>query len=324
MHHLIYSFCTILLCANFSVLQAQREVKEQWPNGQLKAKGQLNADNKKVGRWEYYYENGNKEAEGSYNGRGISKTIEVCKKSKRSALEEDYSAREGQWTFFYGSGDKKATVSYQGGCPSGRMQRWHKNGKKAEEVEYVDCRPIGARTLWDKEGRKYFETQLLGEGKTMDVEWYANGQMKSQIPYRNGDQYGRVKRWYANGQKEEDVMMKETRVHGSYRSWYPNGSPQRQFFSINNVMSGEYKEWSESGQLVREIVEMQDEKAILVKSYWDNGQLKYQGKSNMPASLSIHRWSQTRHGSWIYWDKQGNVMKTEYYDNGRLRTTEMP
>lgn len=133
MHYFIYSFCSILLCANFSVLQAQREVKEQWPNGQLKSKGQLNANNKKLGRWEYYYENGNKEAEGSYNGRGISKTIEVCKKSKRSALEEDYNAREGQWTFFYGSGDKKASVSYQGGCPSGSMQRWHKNGKKPKK-----------------------------------------------------------------------------------------------------------------------------------------------------------------------------------------------
>jgi antitoxin component YwqK of YwqJK toxin-antitoxin module len=158
----------------------------------------------------------------------------------------------------------------------------------------------------------------------MEVEMYAGGEKKSAIPYKNGQQYGRVKRWYESGQKEEDVMMKNTRVHGSYRSWYSNGNKQREFFSINNVMSGEYREWDKDGRLLLEIIELTAESKILVKSYWPNGKLKMQGKSDMPESLSIHEWSQTQQGYWMYWQKDGTVIKSEKYSKGQLLTVEMP
>ncbi|MFT5646327.1 MAG: hypothetical protein ACI976_001008, partial [Aureispira sp.] len=180
------------------------------------------------------------------------------------------------------------------------------------------------KRIWSKEGWLKYETINEGNGRSMEVEMYASGEKKSAIPYKNGQQYGRVKRWYESGQKEEDVMMKNTRVHGTYRSWYSNGNKQRQFFSINNVMSGEYREWDTDGKLLLEIIELTEENKISVTSYWSNGQLKMQGKSNMPSSLSIHEWSQTRQGYWTYWQKDGTVIRSEKYSNGQLLTTEMP
>ncbi|MCH2022735.1 MAG: hypothetical protein MK207_09680 [Saprospiraceae bacterium] len=315
---------TLFCCGIILQLTAQEYKKESYDNGAPLSEGAYTASNFKTGVWKYFYPNGNIEAEGSYNGKQAGKTINVIRKGKNSAINDKSSVRNGKWTFYYSSGSKKGTINYSDGCPTGLLTKWYKTGEKMEETEYIDCKPLGNKKIWAREGWLKYETTNEGDGRSTEIEWYASGQKKSSVPYRNGQQYGRVKRWYESGQKEEDVMMKNTRVHGSYRSWYANGNKQREFFSINNVMSGEYKEWTEDGKLLWEITEMDNEQKIQVKNYWPNGQVKMSGKSHMPESLSIHQWSQTRHGYWTYWYKDNTVSKSEKYANGQLLTVEMP
>lgn len=313
-------FCVLLVFQ----LTAQEVKKETYENGAIKAEGAVAASRFKTGVWKFYYTNGELEAEGSYNGKEAKNFVDVIRGGKGSAIDDASSQRTGKWTYYYNNGKKKATISYKDGCPEGILTKWYKTGEKMEEAEYIDCQPLGNKKVWAVEGWLKYETTNEGGGRSTEVEWYASGQKKSEIPYKDGQQYGRVKRWYENGNKEEDVMMKNTRVHGSYKSWYPNGNKQREFFSINNVMSGEFREWDEQGHLVWEVIESTEEKKILVKSYWPNGQVKMQGKSNMPESLSIHQWSQVRDGYWTYWDKDGTVTKSEKYSAGQLLTVEMP
>lgn len=321
----IFSFM-LVICFSVSTVMAQQTKKNYWENGKVKSEGAVNGAGLRTGKWKYYYQNGSLEASGDYTGNKTDKIIEAFKKNKNSAIDDNTTpaSRNGEWVFYYSTGEVLGKVTYQDGCPVGKAVRWHQNGTKAEESDYIDCKAIGSRMMWDDKGRKYFETRLEGAGNTVEIEWYTNGQMKSMIPYKDGQQYGRVKRWYENGQREEDVMMKNTRVHGSYRSWYANGKKQREFFSINNVMSGEYREWSEDGILMREIIEQQESKLILVRNFWENGKKKMEGTSKTPPSLSIHQWAQSRHGAWTYWDKDGNVLKTENYDNGKLMSVDMP
>lgn len=316
---------TTILCSVFFLqLTAQEIKKELYDNGSTKAEGAYSVANYKVGVWKYYYSNGKLEAEGRYNGKKAGKIIDVIRKGRNSAIDDKASVRDGKWVFYYSNGQKKGTISYQDGCPKGILTKWYKTGEKMEETEYVDCKQMGNKKIWARDGWLKYETTNEGNGRSMEIEWYASGQKKSAIPYKNGQQYGRVKRWYENGQKEEDVMMKNTRVHGSYRSWYANGNKQREFFSINNVMSGEYREWTKDGKVLWEIIELTDEKKILVKNFWPNGQVKMKGKSSMPQSLSVHQWSQTREGYWTYWYKDGSVTKSEKYSKGQLLTVEMP
>lgn len=312
-----------LLCVYSLDLFAQEVRKESYEDGTTKAEGAYNSSKIKTGLWKYYYPNGKLEAEGSYTGkREVARPV-VIRKGKNSAIEDEGMVREGKWTFYYTNGQPKASVSYKEGCPNGSLIKWYKTGEKMEQSSYGGCQNLIDRKLWDKEGWLKQETVNEGNGRSVQVEWYKNGQKKAAIPYKNNKQYGRVKRWYSNGQKEEDVMMKNTRVHGSYRSWFQNGNKQREFFSINNVMSGEYREWNEKGQLIWEINELTTEKKIQVINYWPDGTIKMKGKSNMPPSLSIHDWSQTRDGYWTYW-YEDNVTRSEKYSNGQLLTVEMP
>jgi uncharacterized protein len=315
---------TLLCCFIFLQLTAQEVKKESYDNGAPKSEGAYTSSSFKTGVWKYYYPNGNLEAQGTYNGKEAGKTIDVVRRGKNTAINDKRSVRNGKWTFFYSNGAKRGSVNYSDGCPTDMLTKWYKTGEKMEEAVYIDCKPLGNKKIWAREGWLKYETTNEGNGRSTEIEWYESGKKKSSIPYKNGQQYGRVKRWFENGQKEEDVMMKNTRVHGSYRSWYSNGNKQREFFSINNVMSGEYREWTEDGKLLWEIIEMTNEKKISVKTFWPNGQVKMSGKSNMPESLSIHQWSQTREGYWTYWYKDNTVSKSEKYSEGQLLTVEMP
>jgi len=303
---------------------AQKIEKQVYANGNTQSEGAYTSERAKTGVWKYYYPNGQLEAQGAYAGKRVDKAIEVAKKARNSSIDDNFDMRDGQWTFYYENGQVKAKATYKAGCPQGKVERWHDNGKRAEECEYVECKAAGARKMWDKDGVLYFENQIVSAGQSVEIEWYANGTKKSEVPYKDGQQYGKVRRWYPNGQKEEEVSMRNTRVHGLYRSWYENGNKKMEFTSINNVMSDEYREWFENGKLSTEIIEMKDKKMISVKQFWDNGQVKVQGTSALPASLSIHNWSQSRHGLWTYWLKDGSTMKTENYENGRLVSTELP
>lgn len=313
----------LLLCTWSLTLSAQEVRKETYEDGSTKAEGAYNSSKIKTGQWKYYYTNGKLEAEGYYKGKVDKARPVVIRKNRNSAIDDDGLVREGKWTFYYTNGQPKASVTYKDGCPNGQLIKWYKTGEKMEESTYEGCQDVKDRKLWAKEGWLKQETINEGNERSIQIEWYQNGQKKAAIPYKKGKQYGHVKRWYDTGQKEEDVMMKNTRVHGSYRSWYSNGNKQRQFFSISNVMSGEYQEWNEEGQLLWKITELTDEKKILVINYWPDGSIKMKGKSNMPASLSIHEWSQTRDGYWTYWF-ENNVTRSEKYNNGQLLTVEMP
>ena len=317
---------TVLLLLISSFISAQKAQKNYWENGALRSEGQTNDLGVRTGQWKFYYSTGEMEASGSYNGQKVSIVNEPFKRPKTSAVD-DYnskSSRQGEWNFFYKNGTASAKIYYNNGCPYDKAYRYHTNGTKSEEVTLSNCAVYAPRTMWDQKGVKYFETKIETPGKTVDYEYYSNSQLKSIVPYKDGEQFGVVKRYFENGNREEDVMMKNNKVHGSYRSWYANGKKQREFFSINNVMSGEFREWNESGVLLRETIEDTETQRIVVKTYWENGQLKMKGTSKTPPSHSIHHWAQSRHGAWTYWDKNGNVQKTENYLDGKLISTDLP
>jgi antitoxin component YwqK of YwqJK toxin-antitoxin module len=316
----------ILSCLIIPGLNAQHPKKILWESGKVRCEGQMNDAGIRAGQWKFYYPSGELEAVGSYSGKKTNTVHEPFKRNKSSAIDDHAlkPARDGEWDFYHKNGQLSAKINYLNGCPVGKALRYHANGTKAEETHFANCKPYPPRTMWDQKGVKYFETKVEGPGKTADYEYYPNGQIKSIIPFKDGEQYGIVKRYYENGQREEDVMMKNTKVHGSYRSWYTNGKKQREFFSINNVMSGEFREWNENGVLMREIVEHTETQRIIVRTFWENGQMKLEGTSKTPPSLSIHHWAQSRHGAWTYWDKDGNVQKTENYLDGKLISTDMP
>ena len=52
-----------------------------------------------------------------------------------------------------------------------------------------------------------------------EVEWYENGQKKSEVNYNDGKRDGLETAWYENGQKKSESNWRD----GLWIKWYENG-----------------------------------------------------------------------------------------------------
>jgi len=54
-------------------------------------------------------------------------------------------------------------------------------------------------------------------------EYWANGQIKWETPYKNGERDGIAKYWYEDGQIGYEILYKNGKRDGIEKYWYDNG-----------------------------------------------------------------------------------------------------
>ncbi|MCF7912174.1 MAG: hypothetical protein K9M99_06580 [Candidatus Cloacimonetes bacterium] len=85
-----------------------------------------------------------------------------------------------------------------------------------------------------------------------DIEYYANGQVRTYVPYTAGIGNGKWLNYYRNGQLKTEGYSRNGEHHGEYTQYYENGSP---------MMKGQFKAGKMDG---------------LWEYYWENGNKKMQ------------------------------------------------
>ena len=106
------------------------------------------------GKWKFYYDNGNKMADGSFsNGNG---------KKKNKITEIPTNGRIGDWTGWHENGQKWSELSYRNGRKHGLQKNWYENGQKELQGEYEVGKPVRSWTWW------YFDGAPMQEGKYND------------------------------------------------------------------------------------------------------------------------------------------------------------
>ena len=110
---------------------------------------------KKYDRWVYWWDNGLKKSEGSYdlgekhgkwtyyNSLGINDSIVYYKSS----------IKDGLYSTYYEDGKKKEYGNYNNGLRNGTWTKWWNNGNKEIEIVYSDGDLIN-KTLYDFDGNK--------------------------------------------------------------------------------------------------------------------------------------------------------------------------
>lgn len=140
-------------------------------------------------------------------------------------------------------------------------------------------------------------------------------------------------RWYPGGQKYQEGQMVDGKEEGEWRLWHPNGQPASISFYVSGKRNGWEDEWSESGVMTKhchfkddlldgvctmwyENGAKQSERthrqgaSISLENWWhENGQLKTQGSRNDNGELQ---------GEWRNWDRNGNLTRQSWYENGQL------
>ena len=80
------------------------------------------------------------------------------------------------------------------------------------------------------------------------VAKWPDGQMKTQISYKDGKRHGLKSHWYESGQKLSEINYKYGKHHGPLTVWYENGQWMRSGNHVDGKMVGVWTHWYENGQ----------------------------------------------------------------------------
>ena len=137
-NHLIISL--LILSVGFS--QRLSEVIETYDSGNIKSikYHKKTRDRIEKVKFEKYYENGQKEEEGTYF-KGEDKMYEIGKKILKVGL----------WTYWYENGQKWYERTYKDGEEDGLWTKWYKNGQMEREETYKDGNIVSYKR-WNEDG----------------------------------------------------------------------------------------------------------------------------------------------------------------------------
>jgi antitoxin component YwqK of YwqJK toxin-antitoxin module len=125
----------------------------------------------KVGDWVYFYENGNKEKQGSYaqGKRHGAWTFWLSDGSSPwiAIYENGEGPRNGMFVDRYDNGQKRREGTSKNGNNEGSWTYWHKNGQKSNQGAYKDGKAEGVWTFWDDKGA-VTKTANYRDGKVVE------------------------------------------------------------------------------------------------------------------------------------------------------------
>lgn len=118
------------------------------------------------------------------------------------------------------------------------------------------------------------ETDVQDVSATIQKTFYRNGQLREQVPVRNGRRHGVVRTWHKNGKRASEEPFKIGLLHGVcrhwgesgrllgqykmvlgtgiQREWHDNGKPQLEVSTVRGEFSGRNRMWLRDGTLLSE------------------------------------------------------------------------
>jgi len=116
------------------------------------------------------------------------------------------------------------------------------------------------------------------------VSFFANGQKRKELTYKNGKSDGLSSGWFKNGKKSWERNYKEGKYDGLVAFWYESGQ---------NKMVSNYKNGQHHG---------------LWTKWYENGQIKGTGN---------HK-EGSQHEHWVGWYDNGRLRDEVYYNGGLM------
>ncbi|HMP84861.1 MAG TPA: toxin-antitoxin system YwqK family antitoxin [Verrucomicrobiota bacterium] len=107
---------------------------------------------------------------------------------------------------------------------------------------------------------------------TIQQSWYRNGQLREEMPLRNGKRHGVARLWHKNGRLASEERYANGLLHGICRQWnesgrllgqyrmvqgtgvqrvwHDNGKPQMELSSVHGEFCGRSRSWLRDGTLL--------------------------------------------------------------------------
>ena len=296
-------------------------------------------DGKLDGKWNEWYENGQKKKEEYYKD-GISQIDKHNSWYENGQKKREIDNKTGKVTEWYKDGHIKYETHYKDGKRHGKRTFWYghnqiilgdkkfpdhagESGKKRHEKNYKDGNLVTAT---------YYSYHLDGQNKTVENykdgkldgkwnEWYENGQKKKEEYYKDGiSQIDKHNSWYENGQKKREIDNKTGKVtewykdgHIKYETHYKDGKRhgKRTFwYGHNQIILGDKKFPDHAGESGKKRHEKNYKDGNLVTATYYSYHLDGQNKT-------VENYKDGKlDGKWNEWYENGQKKKEEYYKDG--------
>ena len=111
---------------------------------------------------------------------------------------------------------------------------------------------IRLKKVWDMKNRKrILRSYNRGVLSGRYIDWYENGQKKTDGCAKNGKKEGFWTEWHPNGQKREEGEWFEGKAHGIFEEWYPTGKKaNEQVFKMGLLETGLV--WKPNGTICKD------------------------------------------------------------------------
>jgi len=236
----------------------------------------------------------------------------------------------GTWKYFYPNNKLKNITNYnEVGDLDGVYKIFHKDGGYLYET--------GSYTNGKLEGKVYY--------------YYANREIKKEIPFVNGKREGQVTKYYPNGNIQYVEYYKDGKIYSQAKDYYESGklkiitnykngkidSTYTYFYENGNLKSkvnynegnrdGEAVLYYENGNLKEKSTFVNDKYVGNFESYYENGKAKAKGQYINGKKVGL--WKQyyengknkskgkfaddgSKTGTWKDWDENGKKIKSAY------------
>lgn len=199
---LIFSLIFILAILNISAQLNQTDnngLKQgpwvrTWPNGMKMYEGVFK-DNKPVGEFRRYYQNGVLSSVMNFSEDGLTADAELYFQTGRLASKGRFVDRkkEGKWQFFSreNEGVLVSEEIYEDNMRNGTSLRYYPNGTLGERLEFRNDEKHGSWEQFHDNGKPYIKSQYSGGKLNGSYEaWFVNGNQMYSGHYKSDAREG--------------------------------------------------------------------------------------------------------------------------------------
>ena len=291
---------------------------KNWPNGQVRYKGQFK-DDKPTGEFFHWDEDGLVTSKQVFAADGKNSRAQHYHPNGKLMAAGNYvgQAKDSLWNYFDEAGLLRKVERYRAGALHGDEVSYFPDGKEAERTSYQSNRKHGA---WR--------------------QWYSDGTVKAEGNYVNGEPEGRMTWYYPSGKKEIEGSTVNGVKDGTWFYWNEDGSIQLQMVFAKGEMvkakkeNGVFKDYYEDEQLKEEMTWKSGQLHGPFTEWYNNG--TWVDKPMTPTPEGVFAGEQQRelkgqtkkregtyvngqlHGAVKHYDEKGALVRTEQYTNGTL------
>jgi antitoxin component YwqK of YwqJK toxin-antitoxin module len=138
--------------------------------------------------------------------------------------------RDGKWTYYHPNGTVAKEVIYIDGHLDGSWTHFAEDGTKQLDAIYKNGKRQGTWTHYgpkDKDGKQPVTQTMQFTDGLVDgeiVQYYTNGQKRSERRFQKGIPHGVQTQWYEDGKKYFEATFEKGKQNGSETIWDAKGN----------------------------------------------------------------------------------------------------